>query len=340
MSTIDIALDVRLTSHMSVGMQNYSKRMVELVPRNAPGYSFACFGAGDNFDFAEQLEMPSWVVRNDPRLVHYLAPFLPVVQLRPFIVTVHDLIELRYPEFSKPKAQHYYRWICAPIVRRAAAIIVPDSRVAVDLVREFGVLSERIHTVPLGCDAGLFEHELPPEGDRPYLLNVGNHRGHKDVATLLAAWARLPIDAVIDLKFTGKNDVPNLVRSFSRPDAHVEFLGDIPDAKLAAVYAGARAYVHPAILEGYGLPMLEAAAVGTAVIAAETSIPDALAAHALTFAPRDIAALANLLERAVRDPAAMRACGMRLRAAARPFTWERCAAETAKVYNEIFAGLK
>ncbi len=334
---IDVALEVRTTSHMSAGMRTYAQQIAEALPRVAPDLQFARFGGGDNFDSAEQFAMPAWIARRRPRLVHYTTPFLPIVQPRPYIATIHDLIELRFPAYSKPKAQFYYRRICGPLVRRATRVVAPDRRVVDDLVAEFGIDRARARIVPLGYDPRWFAGLRAAEPLRPYVLYVGNHRRHKDLATLLAAWAQMPAGAAIDLKLTGPSDIPELAARHARTDAQLSFVGDLSEDELAAAYAGARAYVHPALIEGYGLPMLEAAAAGTAVIATATSVPAALATAAWTFAPGDVRALTGLLTRAAREPAAMERLGRDLQAVARPFTWDRCAGEIAAIYREILA---
>lgn len=334
----DVALDVRITSHMSDGMRAYTDALRARLPRVASDLRIAPFGDGDNFDAAEQLRMPLWIAQRQPRLVHYTTPFVPLVNPRPYVVTVHDLIELRFPEFGKKKVRPYFRFVVAPVVRRARAAICDDARMIAELERFLGVRPERVRVVPLGVDERFFaapaESASVASGTRPYVLYVGNRRAHKDLETLYGAWSQLPADCALDLKLTGFDD-PAIAEQFRRENGAVVALGFLEADDLRAAYAGALAYVQTSLFEGFGLPMAEAAACGVPVVATTTSVPAPLEAGALTFSPGDAGALAAHIARLARDPLQARAIGARLQAAARDLTWDRCAEATAAVYREF-----
>ena len=331
---IDVAFDARLTSHMSAGMSLYVRKLAELLPRTAPDLHFAFIGGGDNFDLAEQLGLPLEIARRRPRLVHVPSPFVPLLIPAPYVLTIHDLIDLHYPQFGKRKVGPYYRYGVGPVARRARAIITDDAPTAADLERFLGVDPARIRIVPLGVD-------LPATPcaaclrDVPYFLYVGNHRGHKNLRTLVSAWAALPEAHEVDLLLTGNDDVGAAFAPLRRARGRLVFTGDVSDAELAALYRGARAYVHPALREGFGLPMLEAMRIGTPVIAARSALPAVLAPHALAFAADDPAALRALLQRALEEPAAFARIAGAAQAATRELTWEHTAHATAAIYREF-----
>ncbi len=333
---IDVAFDRRITSHMSAGMALYVRKLVELLPRVAPDLRCAFVGAGDNFDLAEQAALPLAIARRRPRLVHIPSPFVPLIVPAPFILTIHDLIDLHYPQFGKRKVGPYYRYAVGPVARRARAVITDDESTAADLEQFLGVAAARIRVIPLGVDLAA----APPAarmGNAPYFLYAGNHRGHKDLITLVRAWAALPQPLEVDLLLTGRDDVGGAFAGLTREHGKLAFTGDIDETELAALYRGARAYVHPAWREGFGLPMLEAMRAGVAVIAAQTALPHVLAPHALPFAPGDAAALGELLLRALAEPDRFREIGGAAQAATRDLTWERTVRATAAVYRELLA---
>jgi glycosyltransferase involved in cell wall biosynthesis len=333
---IDVAFDRRLTSHMSAGMSLYVRKLGELLPRVAPDLRFAFIGSGDNFDLAEQLGLPLTILRRRPRLVHVPTPFVPLLLSKPFVLTIHDLIDLHYPQFGKSKVGPYYRYGVGPVARRACAIITDDESTATDLQRLLGVEPGRIRIVPLGVDSPRAPEPARAAG-APYFLYVGNHRGHKDLLTLVRAWAALPEALDVDLLLTGHDDVGAAFAGLGRARGKLVFVGDVAAAELGALYRGARAYVHPALREGFGLPMLEAMRAGTPVLAARTALPRVLAAHALAFAPGDAAGLSALMARVLAEPGRFAEIGRAAEAATRELTWERTARATADVYRELLA---
>jgi glycosyltransferase involved in cell wall biosynthesis len=328
-----IALDARETSHMSTGMTAYVRKLREWLPRVAPDLHVVALGRGDNFDVAEQLALPLACARSGAALVHLPTPFVPVIVPRPYVVTIHDLIDLRYPQYGKRKVGPYYRWIVGPVLRRARAVITDDDATVADLERFLGVDPRRVHVIPLGVDPAAAPAERAPR-PRPYLLYVGNRRPHKNLATLVAAWASLPAECELDLVFTGPVDA---VLAAPRERGEVAFIGAPSDAELRGWYAGAAAYVHPALREGFGLPMLEALREGTPLLAARSAVPAVLRPHAETFDATDVAALRALVLRLLDDPGAARARGAAAQAAVRELTWEHTVRLTADLYRELVA---
>ncbi len=342
----DVALDVRETSHTSVGMLQYVRALRHWLPLVAPDLRLAEIGRGDNFDLAEQAGLPLAVARLRPRLVHLPTPFVPRLMPAPLVVTVHDLIDLEFPQYAKRKVGPYWRHVVGPVLRRARAVLTDDDATVALLERYLGVDPARVRVVPLGVDA---PDPLPPPAvrGRPYFLYAGNHRPHKDLPTLVRAWAALPEDVPADLLLTGPAE-PELARA-RRTAGELVFLGDRATAELWALQRGAAAYVHPALREGFGLPMLEALRVATPVLAAEPAVPAVLRAHVQTFPAGDAGALRALLLRALAgavgpgadgdaaagDAAALRAQAERGRAATAGLTWEPTVRATAAVYREL-----
>jgi glycosyltransferase involved in cell wall biosynthesis len=329
---IDIALDARLTRQMSVGMKAYASELTARLPNVAPDLHFAMFSHGANFSLDEQLIFPLRLVRAKPRLTHFLSLYAPLLAPRPYVITIHDLIHLRFPEFFKRRVGPYYQTVVRAICARAARIVTDDQRTVDDLARLLGVERGKVRIIPLGVDDVYLQDVLPESAERPYFLYVGNHRPHKDLPTLLHAWAALPEELDVDLLLTGDDDLPPEWR-VRRTRGSLRFLGDVTVQRLAQLYRGCVALVHSALCEGFGLPMLEAAAVGTRVIATAEAVPSVLRAYVECFAARDTPALAALMEQALAHPEPARV--EVLRAAAHQLTWDRCARATAEVYREV-----
>ncbi len=329
----DVALDVRETSHTSAGMLAYVRALRAWLPRVAPDLTLAEFGRGDNFDVAEQAGMPAELLRLRPRLVHFPTPYVPRFIPVSHVVTVHDLIDLEFPQYAKARVGPYWRRIVGPVLRSARAVITDDESTVGLLEQYLRVDPARVRVVPLGVDAP--EATAPPAvRSRPYLFYAGNHRPHKDLRTLVDAWAGLPGGVTLDLVLTGVDDA---ALTATRGDAgELVFLGERTEAEIWAHHRGAVAYVQPALREGFGLPILEAMRSATQVIASETAVPDVLRAFADTYPAGDVVALRALILASATAGASERAAvAERARAATAYLTWERTARATADVYREL-----
>ena len=326
----DVALDVRETSHMSAGMRAYVRALRRLLPRVAPDLRLVEFGGGDNFDIREQLGMPLALARSRPRLVHFPTPFVPRVVPAPHIVTVHDVIDLEFPQYAKRKVGPYWRHVVGPVLRSARAVITDDDATVELLERFLRVDPARVRVVPLGVDAPEPMPD-PVVRPRPYLFYAGNHRPHKDLATLVAAWASLPDRDAVDVIVTGPEE--RALRAERHAQGELIFAGECSTEDVWRFHRGALAYVHPALREGFGLPLLEALRAGTPVIASDRATPAALAPYVHRYPAHDVVALRALLLRVVEQPAPFAAAAASARAATAHLTWERTVRATADVYR-------
>jgi glycosyltransferase involved in cell wall biosynthesis len=330
----DVALDVRETSHTSAGMEQYVRALRTYLPRVAPELRLATIGRGDNFDLAEQVELPLAIARLRPRLVHFPTLYVPRIIPAPYVVTIHDLIDLEFPQYGKRKVGPYWRYVVGPVLRGARAVITDDDATVALLQRYVGLDPARVRVVPLGVDAPT-PLPAPVVRARPFLFYAGNHRPHKDLPTLVRAWEALPEHYAVDLLLTGPTE-PALATA-RRAHGEVVFLGERDAAEIWGFHRAAAAYVHPALREGFGLPLLEALRVGTPVIAAEPAVPQVLRPHVERFAAGDVEGLRTVLARVLDGAGALRERAERGRAATAELTWERTARATAAVYRELLA---
>ncbi len=275
--------------------------------------------------------MPLGLARMKPRLAHFPTPFVPRFVPVPYVVTVHDVIDLEFPQYAKRKVAPYWRLVVAPVLRAARAVITDDDATVELLQRYAGVDAARTRVIPLGVDAPDPLPE-PERRERPYFFYAGNRRPHKDLLTLVHAWAEMA-DAV-DLVLTG-DTAGDLRAAASSSGNELVFAGDCDDARLWALHRGAVAYVQPSLREGFGLPLLEALRAGTPAIAAATAVPSVLEPFVRTYPARDGVALHALLWRAVHERDASLAEASRAREATASLTWERTVRETANVYREL-----
>lgn len=254
------------------------------------------------------------------------------------VVTVHDLTFARHPDTVTPTVLRYQRLVPRS-VRRAALVLCPAEATADDVAEHYGLSRARVVATPLGVDPSWAAPTAPDRHrlrlpDR-YLLFVGTREPRKQLPVLLAAHAAARAQDA---------DVPELVLAGpagwgaeQELPAGVRLAGWLSDDDLRAVVGAATALVLPSRYEGFGLPLLEALAAGTAVVASDLPVHrEVTGGHADLVPVGDVDALADALLRASRatdDPAAVDA----RRAWAATWTWERCARRTADAYARVAA---
>ena len=331
--SVDVALDLPRMRRLSVGMTAYAEELARRLPRVAPDLHFESVVRDSGLDRREQVDLPRRLRRLHPRLVHHLSVYAPLAGPRPYVITIHDLIHLRFPAYFKRSVGPYYRTVVRAVCARAARVITDDERTVGDLQRYLDVPPRKVRVVALGVDDVFFAPLDPARASPAYFVYAGNHRPHKDLATLFRAWETLDPSLEVDLVLTGHDDDDIALVRPRRERGRLRFVGHVPQPELARLYAGALALVYPSLCEGFGLPMVEAAAVGVPVIASADAVPAVLRPHADVFATRDVAALRALLERTIARPEAREAA----RSFARTLTWDRCAERTAEVYRDVLA---
>jgi glycosyltransferase involved in cell wall biosynthesis len=323
---IRVALAAGATARTSAGMRAYARALRERIPHVAPDIELV---AVESPPFLQPFALRA----AGAQLVHlpYLEVLPPVP--RPYVAMLHDLLHLRFPALFSRGTRAYWRIIAGPLYRAAARVLVSDPRVADDAVALLGIARERIRIVPLGYGDAV-PGAQPWTAERPYVFYAGNHRPHKDLGTLYAAWAALPAELALDLVLTGP-DEPLVRHRYVRERGTIVFAGDLDESTLARRYCGALAYVQPSLAEGFGIPVLEAAVAATPVLGTANAVPAIALPFVETFAPGDAAALTMLLAAVARDPSRARARAAEGAVALRAYTWNRFAASTAAVYREV-----
>ena len=261
------------------------------------------------------------------------------------VITIHDLAFAVHPELYDWRTRVLYRAVLPWSLRRAHRIIADSSQTAGDLMRLTGTPASRIDVVYLGVEPQYFQAPTGPMGPGPwnggpYFLAVGGLSPRKNGRRLVEAFVRWRgrggPRAGYRLLVAGKSLDPTFAGpgAAALPDGVCQ-LDHVDEATLHGLYAGAEALVFPSIYEGFGLPILEAMALGTPVVTSVTgSAPEAAGEAAVLVDPFDPDAIAGGLELVTlaEQQARLRIEGP-LRA--RGFTWERTAAATAEVYHAL-----
>ncbi|KQO54502.1 glycosyltransferase family 4 protein [Sphingomonas sp. Leaf257] len=276
----------------------------------------------------EQLELPRYL---DGTGLINLCNAAPLAVNRQ-IVTIHDAAPFAVPEAYSRTFTLWYRVMTRRLGARAAGIVTVSHFSAGELCRYLGVAPERIDVTPLGSE---HVHTIPADeaiigrhalGDRPFLLAVGSHSPHKNFTALVRAAERL---GDVPFRFVMAGGADPRVHA-SVPEAlasgNVVHVGGVSDAELYALYGRAAGYVHPAYYEGFGLPPLEAMALGCPVLTSRAaSLPEVCGDAAEYFDPFDGDTIAAAIRRFMADDirrADLRGVG---RTRAGKFSWDGCA---------------
>lgn len=243
-------------------------RFATEVLRRLPGASSY---DGDRPFFLTPLDpvLSSFRIRQRRPAVYFTPGFNPPIFSRmPFVVTLHDLIHLSIPEEGSVLKNAFYEQIVKPALFRAFRVLTVSGWSKGKILEWSGLPEERVVVVGNGVGG-----DFSPVGDRympgfPYFLYVGNRKPHKNLPFLMAAFSKARLPSSVKIAFSGDPDERTIfgIRECNLQD-RVVFLGELSDAALASSYRGALALLFPSRIEGFGLPVLEALACGTRVLA-------------------------------------------------------------------------
>jgi glycosyltransferase involved in cell wall biosynthesis len=288
--------------------------------------------------------------RNDLRAYHAIEYGQPLWTSAPVVVTVHDFIPFLC---GRP-----YRWMRRErllglrLLRRADALIAVSHSTARDAIRIGGVDPARITVIPSGVHEGFqpakvdditaFRGRIGLSPRDQYLLAVGTFDPHKRLDMLVAVAKRVREEYPLGLVIVGDQgpyaqQILKTVKAASLSDA-TALAGFVTDAELVAAYSGAHCLVVTSAYEGFGLPVLEAMACHTPVVAFNnSSLPEVCGDAGLLVPDGDDQAMASAVIRLLSDEDEL---SRRLLAGAlwaREFTWERSARAHLEVYDRVGA---
>lgn len=257
--------------------------------------------------------------------------------------TIYDMTCWLMPELHSPanlRADRSY----SEVLRKAGGMIAISQSSKDDAVRLLGLPPERIRVIYPGIADSFFD---PAPGaiqavrehyklHRPFVLAVGTIEPRKNVEALINSFAALPQDVRMefDLVLAGPGGwadaaTTSLLRS-------VRYLGYVPEPDIAPLTAAASVFAYPSLYEGFGFPVAQAMAAGTAVITSNvSSLPEIAGDAAVLIDPRSPAELTNGLERLLQSPELRKELGERGRQRARRYRWPECAEQSLEFFRDV-----
>jgi glycosyltransferase involved in cell wall biosynthesis len=367
-AAIRVCVDARAlsTGHAQRGIGTYVATLMASLDALVPVASAASPANGEPVDGIQLRYLTAdgdvSVLRQSPWDVYH-ATTLEGIILSPSyrtVATLHDLIPLRLPDWAR-RARHpvaalaYQRQL--RLLRRVDHIIAVSAATKRDAVALLGIASERISVVLPALDPA---RAYVPTADQlaaarrdlglqiPYFLAVASSEPHKNLARVIEAFARFSAEsghrAGYRLYLVGtwmgreERRLGRLIERLGLREA-VRRLPWVPAEQMAALYHGATALVFPSLLEGFGLPVVEAMACETAVITSNrSSLPEVAGDAALAVDPEDVEGIAAALARVADDPDLRADLIARGRERSQQFRPERAAREMVAVYRRVASG--
>lgn len=299
----------------------------------------------------EQIGLPFAAAGDHLNLLHCPVSIRPIIAPCPTLITVHDLIFLRSPESFHPAKRFYLTAMAGWSARHSRHIIAVSEATRRDVIELLHVRPNRVTTVHNGVgeqfrpvDASrlaMFRRAKNIEGR--VALYIGTLEPRKNLPLLLEAFALLATDPQFDdvTLYVGGSKGWYYDEIFATAErlsltqsGRVRFIGRVPDEELPLWYNAAIVFAYPSIYEGFGLPVLEAMACGTPVIASDTSaLPEVVGRAGILLNPHDERAWASALGDLLSNPEKQTSLARQARVQAAKFSWERAAQETVAIYR-------
>ncbi len=293
------------------------------------------------YSLTEQLVMPRLAHRG--QLLHTPHFNVPVFSKAKWIVTVHDLIYLK----SASPAALYVRQLLKQIEKRADAVLAVSEYTKNDILNMFPKLKSRVfvtheavsdfYFTPTTAEMMKYKKEKY-DFNLPIILYVGSLKPHKNLVQLVKAFAAIRSEVPHQLILAGKKDpkYKEFWDLINQGQERVRVMEGFGDDSIRALYEMCSVFVLPSLIEGFGLPILEAMACKAPVICSNrASLPEVGGDVAQYFDPADESALAATLKRVLTDDTLRRTMSDRGPAHARTFTWANTAAKTQDVYKKV-----
>jgi glycosyltransferase involved in cell wall biosynthesis len=329
-----IGFDGKRATQNRTGLGNYSRYLISLLTKFHPQDQFIIYSLRKpspeqtipkaKYEYPRRQFFKSYwrsngivntLVQDKIDLFHGLSNEIPYGLKNagiPSIVTIHDLIFIRYPQYYSFVDRVIYRFKFRHAALKADQVIAISEQTKQDLVRYFGVKADKIQVIYQDCDPSFHQavtsvsraeikikYNLPDK----YLLNVGTIEERKNLMLIAKALLRIEhIHLVVigkETKYT--KTVKNFIEQHNLKD-RVHFLQNVPHHDLPAIYQQAEVFIYPSRFEGFGIPIIEALHSEIPVIAANGScLEEAGGPESIYVSPDDDIDLAAQVKRVIGD---------------------------------------
>lgn len=326
-------------------------RPLNNLPEERAGWKYKTFGP-QKFWTQFALPLHLYLERKKPDVFftpgHYAPRFSPI----PTVVSILDTSYLLFPQYFRRRDYLQLKNWTSYSVKNAAIVITISNSTKHDIIKYYRIKEDKISVVYPGYDRDRFYENLPVEKvgsvldkyhiKKPYILFVGTIQPRKNLLALIEAYKKIREEGMkIDLVITGKigwlyGKIIKETKS-SEVAKDIRVTGFVDNKDLPLLYKGATCFVMPSLYEGFGIPVVEAMAVGTPVVISNTSSLPEIAGNAGIFIdPRNLESLEEGIKHTVRMPENERVTriGKGLEQV-KQYSWEVCVDQIYKVLEEV-----
>lgn len=358
-----VAIDMRALPRTGIG--NYSQALLEGLPKLFPA-TIKTLPVTDEVIISrqkrqgyidrlrglwwEQQKLPNILRKNQVDILHNpMNHGLPMKQVCKSVVTVHDVIPLVFREqYLKTFVERTYYNLALKVAMSRSSMIITDSTFSMnEIIKYLDVPIKKIRVIPLACgkefkpvlEMNRLKNVREKFGlRRPFLLTIGGNEPRKNAVRLINIFEGISEKYDVDLVVVGGNWRGNGFSKGILKANNVYFLGSVEQEDLVALYSAAELFVFPSLYEGFGLPILEAMACGSPVVASNTSsIPEVAGDAALLFDPRDQEDMNRIIVGILSSRETKEELKQKGLERAKKFTWESTLNQTREAYRDVLS---
>lgn len=304
----------------------------------------------DDYSLAEQTGLLKLLNQLKPDLVHFCMPQQPVLYRGTHITTMHDLILLNTYNSDKNYLMFKFkqlvgRYVFKKIAKTSAHIIAPTKFTADAYAKFANIPRSKITVTYESADSQQLAKSSPYKSliGAEYLLYVGNQSDYKNIRRLMQAHdilrrSRPDLKLVLVGKLSGKNGASLRINKTWAEEQSFEgviYTDFVPDDQLAWLYQNCQAYVFPSLMEGFGLPGLEAMTCSAPVVSSNaTCLPEVYGKAAEYFDPFNVTDMVKAIERVLDDKKLRQTLIAEGKKQISKYSWQRMAEQTLAVYQK------
>lgn len=367
-----VGYDAKRFFHNNTGLGNYSRDLVRIITKYFPDNSYFLYNPKPNKERSELLNLKNtterlpnsflekklkslwrtfWVKKqikkDNLNIFHGLSGEIPIGLPKNLksVVTIHDLIFMRYPELYSFFDRKIHFWKFRYATKKANCVIAISEQTKQDIVEFLKINPEKIKVIYQGC-ADVFKQDFSSEEKESvrkklnlpekFILNVGTIEERKNALTIVKAIKDLDIKLVlVGRKTKYYRQIENYVQQNGIQDKIIHLKG-ISQKELAIVYQLATVFVYPSVFEGFGIPIIEALFSKTPVITTNSGVfPEAGGKNSLYINPSDEKELQQKIEHLLSNQEVRNSITEKGYEFAQQFTDKNIAQQLNNLYNKL-----